>query len=122
VIGIGHDDGRLAVFEDVGNLVTVKASVHRNGHEAGVPNGELGFKVLGPVAHHDGDSVAGGEAEGFAKTASGTGGAGGELDPTGVDALALGQRWFIGPQAAMALHPNGQVHRVLHSLKLKTTS
>ena len=63
VLGVGHDDGRLAVLEDVGDLVAVQAGVDRHGHETGVPDGEQRLEVLGPVAHHDGDPVTGRQAE-----------------------------------------------------------
>jgi len=59
VAGIGHGDGRLAVVEDVGDLIAVEASVDRHGHEAGVPDGVQRLEVLRPVAHDDRDPVPG---------------------------------------------------------------
>ena len=87
MVGVGHDNGRAAVVEDVGDLVAVKASVDRHGHETGVPDGEQRLEVLRPVAHQDGDAVTGRQAE-FVTQAGGCGGRpGGERAPVGVDAL-----------------------------------
>jgi hypothetical protein len=88
MVGVGYDDGRLAVVEDVGDLVAVEAGVDRHGHETGVPDGELRLEVLGPVAHHDGDPVPGRQAEVVAQTSGRTGRLRGERTPAGVDAPA----------------------------------
>ena len=122
MVGVGHDDGRLAVFEDVGDLVAVEAGVDRHGHETGVPDGEQRLEVLGPVAHHDGDPVTGRQAEVVAQASGRAGRPGGERAPAGVDALAVGQRRVVGPPAAVALHPDGQVHRTVPASKVKVTS
>jgi len=92
MVGVGHDDGRLAVLEDVGDLVAVEAGVDRHGHETGVPDGEQRLEVLGPVAHHDGHPVTGRQAEVVAQASGRAGCSRGERAPARVDALAIGQR------------------------------
>jgi hypothetical protein len=110
VLGVGHDDARLAVLEDVGDLLAVQASVDRHGHETGVPDGEQCLEVLGPVAHQDGNPVTGRKVEVVAQAGGRGGGPGGERRPARVDALALGEGRVIGPQAAVARQPDGRVH------------
>ncbi len=122
MVGVGHDDGRLAVVEDVGDLVAVEAGVDRHGHETGVPDGEQRLEVLGPVAHHDGDPVTGRQAEVVAQAGGRAGHASGERGPGGVDALALGQRRVVGSRRAVTLHPDGQVHRAVPTRKVNVTS
>jgi hypothetical protein len=111
MVGVGHDHGRPAVVEDVGDLVAVQARVDRHGHKTGVPDGEQRLEVLGPVAHHDGDPVPGRQAQVDTQASGGTGHPGGERAPVGVDVLAVRQRRIAGTPAAVTLDPNGQVHR-----------
>ena len=113
VVGIGHGDGRLAVFEDVGDLIAVKAGVDRHGHEAGVPDREQRLEVLRPVAHHDRYPVPGRQAEVIAQAGGCAGRPGGELAPAGVDAIALRQRRVVGPPAGVALDPRCRVNRTV---------
>ena len=110
VLGVGHDDGRPAVLEDVGDLVAMQAGVDRHGHETGVPDGVQRFEVLRPVAHHDGDSVTGRHAEVVAQAGSRGGDTGGERGPARVHALAVGECRFLGPQAPVPRDPDGRVH------------
>ena len=82
---VGHDDGRPAVVEDVGDLVAMETSVDRHGDETGVPDGEQRLEVLRPVAHHDGHPVPGRQAElRRRRPAAAAGRAAGELRPCGV--------------------------------------
>ena len=118
MLGVGHDDGRPAVFEDVGDLVAVKASIDRHGHETSVPDGEQRLEVLGPIAHHDGDPVTGRQAEVVAQPGRRSGGPGGERAPAGVHALAVGHRRVVGPTTAVTLHPYGRVHRAVPPSKI----
>jgi hypothetical protein len=113
MVGVGHDHGRLAVFEDEGDLVAVEAGVDRHGHQPGVPDAEQRLEVLGPVAHHDGDPVTGRKAEAVAQPGGGAGRPDRERGPAGVDAIAVGQRRRIGPHAAVSLDPDGHVHRAV---------
>ena len=122
MVGVGHDDGRLAVFEDVGDLVAVEAGVDRHGHETGVPDGEQRLEVLGSVAHHDGDAVTGRQAEVVAQASGRAGRPRGERTPVGVDALAVGQRRVVGPPAAVTLHPDGRVHRTVRTSRWRWRS
>jgi alkanesulfonate monooxygenase SsuD/methylene tetrahydromethanopterin reductase-like flavin-dependent oxidoreductase (luciferase family) len=104
----GHNNGGPAVLEDVGDLVAVQASVDRDGHETGVPDGEQRFEILGPVAHHDGNPVTGRQAEVVTQAGGRGSGPGGERGPARVDALAVGECRVIGPQAAVARHPDSR--------------
>ena len=111
VLGVGHDDGRPAVLEDEGDLVAVQAGVDRDGHEAGVPDGEQRLEVLGPVAHQDRHAVTGREAEVVAQAGGRGRGPGGERRPRRVHALAVRQGRGVRPQATVARHPHGRVQR-----------
>ena len=122
MVGVGHHDRTLAVFEDVRDLVAVQAGVDRHGHETGVPDGEQCLEVLGPVAHHDRDPVTGQQTEGIAQAGGGAGRPGREHAPAGVDALAVGQRRLVGPRSAVAFHPDGRVHRTIHVSKFEVRS
>ena len=82
MVGVGHSDGRLAVFEDEADLVAVEAGVDRHGHETRVPDREQRLEVLGSVAHHDGDPVTGRQAEVVAQASGRAGRPGGEQRPS----------------------------------------
>ena len=122
MVGVGHDDRRLAVLEDVTDLVAVETSVDRHGDETGVPDGEQRLEVLGLVAHHDGHPVTRRQAEVVAQASSRAGHPRGERAPGGVDALALSHRRVVGSLTAVALHPDGQVHPTVPFSKVKITS
>ena len=122
VAGIGHGDGRPAVFEDVGDLIAVQASVDRHGHQAGVPDSEQRLEVLRPVAHHDRDPVPGRQADVIAQAGGCAGRPGGELPPAGADAIAIGQRRVAGPPAGVALDPCCRVHRTVPHSKMEARS
>jgi hypothetical protein len=122
VVGIGHGDSRLAVFEDVGDLITVKASVDRHGHETGVPDGVQRLEVLWPVAHHDRYPVPGPQAEVIAQAGGCAGRPGGELAPAGADAVTIRQRRVVGPPAGVALDPRCRVHRTVLRSKMEAST
>lgn len=107
---VGYDDGRTAVVEDVGDLVAVQPGVDRHDDETGVPDGEKRLEVLGPVAHHDRDPVAGRQAETLAQTGRRSGRPSGEGTPGRVHAVAVGQSRLVSAPAAVALDPPCHVH------------
>jgi hypothetical protein len=122
VVGVGHGDGRLAVFEDVGDLIAVQARVDRYGHQTGVPDGEQRLEVLRTVAHHDRYPVPGRQAELIAQAGGCAGRPGGELAPAGVDTVAIRQRPVVGPPAGVALDPRCRVHRTVLRSKMEARS
>ncbi|MCU0260360.1 MAG: hypothetical protein MUE78_05025, partial [Ilumatobacteraceae bacterium] len=64
---VGEDHRRLAVVDDVGDLVAVEAGVHGHRHEAGVPDAEHRLQVLGAIAHDDRHAITGCQAEAVAQ-------------------------------------------------------
>jgi hypothetical protein len=122
VVGIGHGDGRLAVLEDVGDLIAVKASVDRHGHETGVPDSEQRLELLRPVARHDRYPVPGRQAEVIAQAGGCAGSPDSELAPAGIDAIAIRQRRVVGPPAGVALDPRCRVQRTVLRSKMEARS
>lgn len=108
---VGDHHARCAVVEDVGDLLSVQSCIHRYGYETRMPDGEQGLEVLRPVAHHDGNSVAGHEPELLAQPAGHSGGGACVGGPVGVHAAALGQGGMAGERAPVSFHPGGEVHR-----------
>ena len=122
MVGIGQDDGRLAVFQDVGDLVPVEASVDRHGHQTGVPDGKQGLEVLGPIAHHDGDPISRTQTEVMAQAGGRAGRPGRELAPAGVNPLAICHCRSVGLPAGVTLHPHRRVHRTVRPSELESRS
>ena len=115
MVVVGDGDGSPVVVENVGDLVAMESGVDRNRHHSGVPDAEQRFQVLGPVAHHDRDPIAGGEIVFVAEPGRSGSGPLGEGGPVGMDALALGESRFVRSAAPLPLDPGGKVHRLFLS-------
>ena len=113
VLGVGDDDGRRAVPQDVRQLLAVQPGVDRDGAQPRVPDPEQRLEVLRAVAHDDRDPVPRYEAGPGAQAAGDVRDGRGPGRPGRVDALALGDRRGVRAEPAVPLHPHSKVHRCL---------
>ena len=110
VIVVGDGQRGTAVLEDVGDLGSMQARVHRNGHQTGMPDAEHGLEILGPIAHDDGDAAPRFESQIVLQATGDVGGSGGELRPRGMHLLAIGDGRGIGQTATIAVDPGSEIH------------
>ena len=99
-----------AVLGDVSDLVTMQPGVHRHGDQAGVPDCEERFEVLGAIPHHDGDAVARLQSVVVSEATGDCSDACAARRPVGVDVVAHGERRAIRPTTPVPVDPHGQVH------------
>ena len=110
VLGIGDDDRRPTVLEDVGDLFAMQPGVDGHGDQPGIPDRELRLEVFRAVAHDDGDAVSGFEPPASAQPRGESADPPGELGPRRGDRVADRVGGAVGNAQSVAFDPGRDVH------------